>query len=402
MQNLVAMNGDPVTNQNSRRLAKADPRQRAWLEVSPMAVEANARALRSVIGEQCLLMAVVKADGYGHGAVTVAKAALRGGADNLGVATLHEGIELRKAGMDCPILILGNLIDEKELEACFCWEIMPTLSTMREILICKRIVSNYRRNFSVQIKLNTGMTRLGCEVKEALNLIKFVDSVPYLDLQGVYSHLAWADGDKKRKSFDQSLLLTKKQQQSFNSFLRSLSSRRKNLCCHLANSAGTLRTSELHYDMVRIGLALYGYSPIEDSNFEVALQPALSVKARVTLVRDVEAGIGVSYGHNFVTKRKSRLAVVGIGYADGLSRALSGRISALFKGSFLPQVGSITMDQLVLDVTDQSDIQVGSVVTLLGEDRGKRISPQDWSDLLGSIPWEILCGFKNRLPRLLV
>ena len=151
--------------------------------------------------------------------------------------------------------------------------------------------------------------------------------------------------------------------------------------------------------MVRVGLALYGQSPADHLGQDLALQPALSVKARVSLIREVPSGSGVSYGHRFVTSRPSRLAVIGIGYADGVVRALSGRIEVLHGGRRLPQVGNITMDQIIVDATDVEDLTVGDIVTLLGQDGSERISPEEWSTRCNTIPWEILCGFKHRLPR---
>ena len=154
--------------------------------------------------------------------------------------------------------------------------------------------------------------------------------------------------------------------------------------------------------MVRVGLCLYGYSPIKDVDCDLNLMPALNVKARITLIRDVPIETGVGYGHLFKTKRKSRLAIVSIGYADGVSRSLSGKISAIVGGTLVPQVGAIAMDQMVFDITDAPNINVGMAVTILGSDGEQVISPQEWSDLSGSIPWEILCGFKNRLPRVVI
>ena len=153
---------------------------------------------------------------------------------------------------------------------------------------------------------------------------------------------------------------------------------------------------------MRVGLALYGHAPGVHLEQSLDLQPAMAVKARVSLIREVASGVGVSYGHRFVTSRPSRLAVIGIGYADGVSRCLSGRIHALHRGKPLPQVGAITMDQLMLDVTDHPDIDIGDVVTLLGQDGEQIIRPQDWAELSDSIPWEVLCSFKHRLPRLVV
>jgi alanine racemase len=398
MQDLIAKTGDPPRNTKPEEIAKADPRQRAWIEVNPTAVEANCRNLRRYLSESCALMAVVKADGYGHGAVTVAQASLLGGANSLGVATLQEGIELRQAGHKAPVLVLGNLTHAEDLRACLDWQLMPTLSSMREALLCQNLADGSGRKLSVQLKVDTGMSRLGCELKEAPRLVEAIGRLNQLDLKGIYSHLALADGDLQGEA----ALVTSQQQQSFERVLRALPAQKNGFCRHLANSAGTLRDRRLHYDMVRVGLALYGHSPNNHLHGKVDLKPALSVKARVTLIRDVPAGVGVSYGHRFTTQRPSRLAIVGIGYADGVSRSLSGRISAIADGQLLPQVGSITMDQLVLDATDHPEMEVGSIVTLLGQDGDAFITPQQWSDVSGSIPWEVLCSFKHRLPRIVI
>ncbi len=372
-----------------------DPRQRAWVEISPAAIEANASALCSHLGTHCRLMAVVKADGYGHGAVTVARAALRGGATSLGIATLQEGIELRKAGLEAPVLLLGNLTQAEELRSCLHWQLMPTLSSMREALLCQNLADGSGRRFPVQLKLDTGMTRLGCDWEDGPRLVEAIRHLENLDLCGIYSHLACADGNPEGDD----AMVTAKQQHRFQTVLGQLPGRGRDLCRHLANSAGTLLERNLHHDLVRVGLALYGHPPAAHLNNVIPLQPALTVRAKVTLIRSIPAGVGVSYGHRFVSRQPTRLAVVGIGYADGVIRALSGRIHALHQGIALPQVGSITMDQLLLDATQAPNLEIGSTVTLLGRDHDVVISPQQWSDRCDSIPWEILCGFKRRLPR---
>tara|TARA_Y100001968_G_scaffold330816_1_gene383662 strand:- start:110 stop:1297 length:1188 start_codon:yes stop_codon:yes gene_type:complete len=378
--------------------ANSDPRQRAWLEVNSSAIEANTRILKDLVGNYCDLMAVVKADGYGHGAVTVSQAALLGGASSLGVATIQEGIQLRNANLDCPILLLGNLTHENEFIYCLRWNLTPTLSSLREAILCQNMAKGSEKIFNVQLKVDTGMTRLGCDLDEVTAIFDAINSFENLNLVGVYSHLALADGDIDGKGE----MVTSLQQKRFESVINILSSKKKSLCFHLANSAGTLRNSNLHYNMVRVGLALYGYYPLHSFEKDFKFQPAMSVKARVTFIRVVSQGTGIGYGHTFITNRKSRIAVIGIGYADGVSRILSGKISALYKDNLLPQIGSIAMDQLVLDVTENPDIKAGDIVTLLGQDEYKSIDIKNWTDLSGSIPWEILCGFKNRLPRVVV
>ena len=372
------------------------PRQRAWVEVCEDAVQANARSLRRSLAPGCTLMAVVKADGYGHGAVPVARAAAAGGASSFGVATLQEGVELRQAGLRQPVLVLGNLTQPEELRACLHWQLMPTLSGMREALLCQNLAAGSGRPMAVQLKLDTGMARLGAPWQEGRRIVEAISALEAVELAGLYSHLA--DADAPGTGLDP---LTRQQQERFEQVLTA--AQQAGLGCgsrHLANSAGTLRTAQLHYDMVRVGLALYGQRPAPHLGGSLVLQPAMQVRARVSLIREVPAGTGVSYGHRFTTQRPSRLAVVSIGYADGVPRLLSNRLQVLHQGCRIPQVGAITMDQLVLDATDAPELDQGSVVTLLGSDGEERIDPLAWSDPCGTIPWEILCGFKHRLPRL--
>ena len=372
-------------------IPELNPRQRAWVEVSPAAIRANTRALCQHLGARTQLMAVVKADGYGHGAETVARAALQGGATSLGVATLQEGLELRRSGLEAPVLLLSNLNEPDDLRTCLHWRLMPTLSSLRDAQLCNALAADSGRCFDVQLKIDTGMARLGCSLSEGHQIAAELENLEHLNLEGIYSHLACADEPNDA--------LTSLQQERFVSMLSALPQAGDGITRHLANSAGTLLNRELHHDLVRVGLALYGHTPASHLNNVIPLQPALAVRARVSLIRDVPAGTGVSYGHRFITQRPTRLAVVGIGYADGVLRSLSGHIHALHRNRQLPQVGAITMDQLLLDATDAAGLEPGDIVTLLGQDGDLELSPQSWSNHCGSIPWEILCGFKRRLPR---
>jgi len=369
------------------------PQQRAWVEINRGAISHNAACLKRSLGPGCGLMAVVKADGYGHGAVTVAEAALAGGASSFGVATLAEAIELRQAGITAPILVLGNLQQPEEFRCCLHWRLMPTLSGLDQGLICSQVGAAGGRPLEAHLKLDTGMARLGVAWEQGPQLLESLSALEGLKVQGVYSHLA--DADQAEGA------LTRQQQQRFEGVLQRLQDLDLQAGLrHLANSAGTLSNRSLHYDLVRVGLALYGHAPAPHLAQSLPLQPAMAVRARVTLLRDVPAGVGVSYGHRHVTNQPSRLAVLGIGYADGVSRLLSGRLQVLALGQRLPQVGSITMDQLVVDATALPELEVGSVVTLLGESEGDQIGPETWGEICGTIPWEVLCGFKHRLPRL--
>ncbi|MFZ9753818.1 MAG: alanine racemase [Cyanobium sp.] len=371
-------------------------RQRAWVVVDAAAITANARAIGRLIGPRTELMAVVKADGYGHGAIAVALAAQAGGASSFGVATLAEAVELRRAGLMAPVLVLGNLTQVEELRSCLRWNLMPTISTMREALLCQNLAQGSGRRMGLQLKLDTGMARLGADWEEGPRLVAALRELDAIELTGIYSHLASADAAP-----DQDDGLTRLQQQRFEQVLASLQLQGlASGCRHLANSAATLRHRQHHFDLVRVGLALYGHPPASHLAGTVPLRPAMQVLARVTMIRCVAAGVGVSYGHSFRTQRPTRLAVVAIGYADGVPRQLSNRMEVLHRGRRLPQIGAITMDQLVVDATEAPDLEIGAVVTLLGSQGDESITPADWSARCDTIPWEVLCGFKRRLPRL--
>ena len=232
-------------------------RMRAWVDVDSGAIAANARALRRSLAATTALMAVVKADGYGHGAVAVARAALEGGATSLGVATLAEAVELRQAGVEAPVLVLGNLSQVEELRHCLRWRLMPTLSSMREALLCQNLASAAGRSMAVQLKLDTGMARLGADWQEGPRLVAAMGDLDAVDLVGIYSHLACADAPPEADDG-----LTTTQQRRFDAVLSSLAEQGLvGGCRHLANSAATLRCRSLHYDLVRVGLALYGQAP---------------------------------------------------------------------------------------------------------------------------------------------
>ena len=376
-----------------------DLKQRAWIEIKGNALERNVRQLRSKLGKNCQFMAVVKADGYGHDAKVVAKYAIKGGASQLGVATLNEGIKLRSSGVKNPILILGNLYTKRDLILSFKYDLMPTISSIRECLICNNIGKHFGFKFSLHLKVDTGMSRLGFEYSKFVQQFEKIKSFDNISIEGIYSHLSSADeiNSSDPKS------TTQLQRQKFQALLKQINlDRNKNIKIHLANSAGMLLNKNFHFDMVRVGLSMYGYSPLEKKDKNLSLKPALFLKAKVAFIRIIDQGVNVSYGGKFVSRRKTKLAVLSIGYADGVPRILSGKINVIHNNKFYPQVGSITMDQMMVDITDSNEIKVGSTLVLLGSDGDKTISPFDWAKESNTIPWEILCSFKNRLPKVQV
>ncbi len=371
-----------------------DPHSRAWVEVSSAALAHNTRAIRNYLGEQTELLAVIKADAYGHGAVAVAEVVLAHGATWLGVATLGEAIQLRRAGIGAPILLLGGVDTPEQVQALLYWQVEPTLATWEQLRLFTQVAQTAAQSLPVHLDVDTGMSRLGVPWDEAIPLAEAVQNSPGLCLASIYSHLATADDPVPQ--------FVHIQQQRFRQVLQGL----QHLGIpapkiHLANSAGMLLDKHLHYDMVRVGLALYGYAPAVHLEGILPLQPVLQVRARITQIKDLAPGTGVSYGHRYVAKRPMRLATVGIGYADGVPRGLSNRMTALVAGQRVPQVGTITMDQLMLDMTGVDQVRVGQVVTLIGQEGGHHITAQDWAHDLDTITWEILCGFKHRLPRVL-
>jgi len=371
-------------------------RQRAWIEIDLAALSYNVRQLKSLLSSATALMAVVKADAYGHGAVTVAQTVLQAGASWLGVATVPEGIELRQAGIKAPILILGATHTPEQLQAIAHWQLQPTLCDAKQALVFSETLAAIGGgSIPVHIKLDTGMSRLGPDWQQAGEFVQLVHSLPHLRIASIYSHLATAE------SLDQSVM--RQQQARFEAAIAQIKAAGILLPpLHLANSAATLTDSGLHYNLVRVGLAVYGLYPAKHLNHVINLKPAMQVKARVTQVKTIPPGTGVSYGHHFVSDRELRLAVVGIGYADGVPRNLSNQMTVLIRGQRVPQIGAITMDQLMLDVTAIPDIEVGEVVTLLGQEGKEQISADDWATALNTISWEIVCGFKHRLPRVAI
>ncbi|MDY6940220.1 MAG: alanine racemase [Cyanobacteriota bacterium] len=368
-------------------------RERAWVEVDRAAIAQNVRQIRGLLSTKTHLMAVIKADAYGHGAVTAARTVLDAGASWLGVATLPEGIELRQAGISAPILVLGATYTPAQLRALVRWQLQPTLCSPKQALVFDEALAECDASLPVHLKIDTGMSRLGVSWEEAAEFVQMVRALPNLQIASIYSHFATAD-DRDRTVMQQ-------QHQRFDRAIdRIRSTGFEPPRLHLSNSAATLTDRTLHYDMVRVGLAIYGLYPATHLQDRVDLAPVLQVRARVTHVKTIPAGTGVSYGHQFVTRKPTRIAVVGIGYADGVPRNLSNRMQVILGDRLVPQIGAITMDQMMLDVSTVPDVEPGDVVTLLGQQGTHRIGADVWAETLGTISWEILCGFKHRLPRI--
>ncbi|RAQ39115.1 alanine racemase [Arthrospira sp. O9.13F] len=398
---MVSRKSEPLAQDDRTYTYEGECEHRAWVEVDRWAIANNVKQIRHLLSPETRLMAVIKADAYGHGAVSVAKIVSEIGVDDFAVATIPEGIELRRLGIQQPILVLGAVHTSDEIKAIAHWGLQPTLCTPTQALLFSETLQSIKRSLPVQLNIDTGMSRLGTWWEQALEFVQLVRGLPNLEISGIYSHFATAD-IRDRTIMDQQHWRFQQVLAQIQEHTTLFSIPTVKPCLHLANSAATLTDPALHYDMVRVGLSLYGLYPAPHLRSVVNLQPAMSIRARVTQIKTIEAGCGVSYGYKFIAKQKTPIAVVGIGYADGVPRHLSNQMKVLIRGQFVPQIGAVTMDQLMLDVTAIPDLQVGEVVTLLGSDRHHSISADDWAEQLGTISWEILCGFKHRLPRILI
>lgn len=361
----------------------------AWAEIDLDAIRHNVEMIRAAVAPSAV-WAVVKANGYGHGAVDVARAAMSSGVEGLCVAFVQEGIELRRAGIDAPILLLSEQPPELA-PAIIGYRLTPTVYR-REYL--DSLVNAHPVGLPVHLKVDTGMQRVGIHPHAAASLATSIaDRAPEVRLAGVYTHLAVAD-DTSPESRE----FTEQQLEAFDHVLEQLPHVPS---VHAANSAAALAHPAARRSFVRLGIAMYGVSPgrgVDDLCRD--LRPALELRARVSFVKQVRAGSRISYGLRHRFDRDTTVATIPVGYADGVPRRLStdGRGEVLIGGRRCPIVGVVTMDQLMVDVGD-ADVRVGDDVTLIGRQGDDRIRAEEWADRLGTIGYEIVCGISGRIPR---
>jgi alanine racemase len=373
-------------------MADVDEFRPVWAEVDLGAVRANVRTLRALVAP-AELCAVVKADGYGHGAVEVSRAALDAGAACLAVALVEEGVQLREAGIDAPVLVLSEPVPAAA-ETVVAHRLTPVVYTPAGVdAIAKAAaIRGTGEPVPVHIKVDTGMHRVGCRPEDTAALAAHVVERPELRLAGVCTHFAVAD--------EPGNVYTETQQVVFDGVLDRL--RAMHLptgIVHACNTAGAIAMPGARYDMVRIGIGIYGLAPSPALAGAVDLVPALSVKARVSHVRDLPAGARVSYGLRYTTTGATRVATVPIGYADGVPRELSHRGGeVLIGGHRHPIAGTVTMDQLMIDVGD-APVGVGDEVVLIGKQGDARITADEWADRMGTISYTVVCGVGPRVPR---
>lgn len=349
-----------------------------WAEINLDALHTNTVKIAELVSP-ARIMAVIKADGYGHGAVAMAREFEKAGVAYFGTATVEEALEIRQAGISTPMLILGGMTFQ-QLSLLRNYEFFPTVHNREFYESLVNYVRNTAMTVHVHLKVDTGMGRLGMTEQEAADIIQ--NPVPGIRIQGLFTHFACADIPN-----DESMHM---QIGRFNEFVKTYGARIPDI--HAANSAAILNYPESRYNLVRPGLLLYGLSPCGGGS---DLEPILSIKSRIIALRKIQAGQSIGYGRTFVADRESLIATVPIGYSDGLRRRLSNKLKVDVKGTMCPIVGTISMDLCMLDVTDHPDVELYDVATFLGPGNGA----WEWAQMLDTIPWEILCLIGSRVQR---
>lgn len=373
-------------------IQKENSYYRVQADVDLGAIRHNLLEIRRKIKPDTKLMAIIKADAYGHGAVQVANA-VDDIADAYGVAIIEEAVELRKAGITKPILILGFTAKEQN-DLVVAYDISQTVFQYEMAEALSKEAVRQGRTVKIHIKLETGMSRIGfADTMESIQDIKRIAKLPNIKIEGLFSHFARAD-EKDRTS-------TLAQLDKYRKFNEQLEKEQIFIPVkHLANSAGIIEFPEAYFDMVRSGITTYGIYPSDevDQN-KIKLIPAMEWKTHVVYVKDVEPGVGVSYGATYVTKTKTRIATIPVGYADGYSRNLSNTGKVIIHGQYAPIIGRVCMDQFMVDVSDISDVKQGDVVTLMGRDGDAYISIEELAKWSHSFSYELVCTVGKRVPR---
>ncbi len=364
-----------------------------WVEINLSNLEKNVIKIKEFLEKNTKnppeLFAVIKADGYGHGSIMCAPTLSASGVKYFGVASIDEGIELRDNKIDIPILVLGAS-PFWAFENAIKHDIEVSIFNEEHLVAAQQLYKRLNKKLKVQIKVDTGMNRIGISSNDTKSFIKKVLDAPYLDLKGIFTH--FADVENKNL-FNRQIEEFKN---AINPYLEEFKNRGVKI--HCLNSLGIFLEHDYSYNMVRMGITMWGLSPY--CNKKVDLNPVLGLKARITNIHTLKKGDGISYGHCFIAKKDTKVATIPIGYADGVARGLSGKISAYLNGKTIKQIGRITMDQMMFDVSNV-DCSTGDIIVLLGEEN-KADSIDSWAKKLDTINYELTCRLKMRLPRIYV
>ncbi|HTR82755.1 MAG TPA: alanine racemase [Bacteroidota bacterium] len=363
-----------------------------FAEIDLSAIHHNLSQVRKKVGKRPLIMAVVKANAYGHGMVAVARSVLKEeAASYLGVAIVEEGMTLRQHRITAPILVL-TAAPEPQLRLFVEHNLDATLCSMAVAERLNGVAASLGKKAVVHVKVDTGMGRIGIAPREAISFISRLKLLDHINVEGIFTHFATAD--------ERNLSFARKQLSEFRSLLSALHLAGIDIPLkHCANSGAILQLPESHLDMVRPGIMIYGYYPSRSTRKAVPLRPVMSLRSRIEFMKTVDKGTSISYGRKYYTNSKTKIASVSIGYGDGFSRRLTNRANVLVNGKKYPIVGTICMDQLMVDVGSRSTCGVGDRVTLMGRDGGQEISCLQISETLGTIPYEVFCSVTERVPR---
>jgi alanine racemase len=358
-----------------------------WAQVNLRHITHNFKQVKSLVRPATKILVTVKADAYGHGLIKVAKRLAACGVDYLGVASIDEGIQLRKAGIKLPILLLG-LILRKDIDPLFTYRLIPTVCDLGLAAAINKKACCLKKKMPVHIKVDTGMGRIGVLLKEAFGLVCKISKLKNIQIQGIFTHFPLADSDRK---------FTAQQIDAFNALVSALTKAGIKIpLVHAANSIGLINHANSHFTMVRPGLVIYGLHP--KKNLGLNLKPVLSLKTRVIFVKKIGAGCGISYGLTYRTKRAANIVTLPIGYGDGYPRNLSNLGWVLIGGRRFKVSGRVCMDQMMVDVGGYQP-QVGQEVVLIGRQGKQQVSVEELAELSGTISYEIVCGLGSRIPR---
>mgnify|MGYP004603539383 FL=1 len=366
---------------------------RVWKEIKLDAVKDNVKNIRGLLKDGVRLLAVIKADAYGHGAVEVAQSLLfDGGADYFGVATYGEAEQLRRAGINTPVLILGAVFDDEYAELVKD-DITLTVFDFDTAKKLSDTAKKLGKTAKIHIKIDTGMARIGfLPSEDAVEEIIKISKLDGIEIEGMFSHFAKADEADK--------MPTRVQFEKFMFIKNELLKRGIKIpICHICNSAGIIDFPEYHLDMVRSGIITYGYYPSDFVNKDaLKLESAMSFKSRVVHIKTVEKGTSVSYGGTFTAKEKMKIATVSAGYADGYSRLLSNKADVIINGVRCRVLGRVCMDQLMVDATHLKNINLGDEVILFGKSGNNKVTVEETAEIMGTINYEVMCGLSRRVP----
>lgn len=368
---------------------------RTWAEVDLKTVVENLDYIKSKVGPNVKTLVVVKADAYGHGAVAIGRTVLEHGASYLGVGDSTEAIELRQGGILAPILILGALIEE-EISWIISYDIIPTVHSMDLLELLDTEAKRQSKKLKIHLKIDTGLTRLGASPERAVEIVKKIKTMSNLELEGICSHLS--------SSFNpDELEFTKKQVELFTNLLKKVEYNGFQIPLkHIASTGATYTLKDSHFNMVRLGGALYGIDPGTISKAGIKFNPVLSLKTQITFLKTVPAGTAVGYHRTHITNKRSKIATIPIGYNDGYPYQLSNKGHVLIQGKRAPIAGTITMDYITVDVTHIPGAKVGDEVVLIGQQGKEKITTEDLARLAAISPYVITCGLGKRVRRMYV